>query len=84
MRTVIIICGGLALLASCLGTAKLVANFSASSTTTATTAFIVLWFLTAATNMWVGVARAGYSFQEELPVFLVIFLLPAAVAVFVK
>jgi hypothetical protein len=28
-----------------------------------------------------GVARAGYAFREELPIFLVIFLLPAIVAV---
>ena len=38
----------------------------------------------AAVNMWIGVARAGYSFMDELPIFLVIFLLPSAVAVAVK
>jgi hypothetical protein len=27
------------------------------------------------------VERAGYAFQEELPIFLVIFLVPAIVAV---
>jgi hypothetical protein len=45
---------------------------------------VVLWFITAAANMWIGVSRAGYSFQEELPIFLLIFLLPCAVAVLVK
>jgi hypothetical protein len=34
--------------------------------------------------MWLGVSRAGYSFREELPIFLVIFAVPAAVALFVK
>jgi hypothetical protein len=34
--------------------------------------------------MWVGVAKAGYSVAEELPIFLLIFALPAAVAVLVK
>jgi len=34
----------------------------------------------AAANMWIGVSQAGYSFQEELPIFLLIFLLPAAAA----
>jgi hypothetical protein len=34
--------------------------------------------------MWIGVAQAGYSFKEELPIFLLIFLLPAAAAVFIK
>ncbi len=48
---------------------------------TATFAFIGLWFLLAAVNMYFGVARAGYAFREELPIFLVIFLLPAIVAV---
>jgi hypothetical protein len=77
MRTVIIIFGGLVLWALCLGTAKLFAGSSASSMTTATTAFVALWFLAAASNMWVGVSQAGYPFQEELPIFLLIFLVPA-------
>jgi hypothetical protein len=40
--------------------------------------------LAAAANMWLGVSQAGYSFREELPIFLLIFLLPSAVAMFVK
>ena len=32
----------------------------------------------------VGVSQAGYSVQEELPIFLLIFLLPASAAVFTK
>jgi hypothetical protein len=35
-------------------------------------------------NLWIGVTRAGYSFREELPIFLVIFLLPVVVAGMVK
>jgi hypothetical protein len=84
MRTVIIILGGLVLWAVCLGIAKLLANTSTSSMTIATAAFVAIWFVAAALNMWVGVSRAGYSFQEELPIFLLIFLLPALVAVFAK
>jgi hypothetical protein len=34
--------------------------------------------------MWVGVAKAGYSTAEELPIFLLIFSLPAAVAILLK
>jgi len=52
--------------------------------TYATAAFVAIWFVAAAWNMWIGVSQAGYSFQEELPIFLLIFLLPAAVAVLVK
>ena len=37
-----------------------------------------------AENMWIGVSQAGYSFREEFPIFLLIFSLPSAVAIFVK
>jgi hypothetical protein len=84
VRTLIFLLGGLALWGACLGIAKLVASTNASSMTIATTVFAVIWFIVAAANMWMGVSRAGYSFQEELPIFLLIFLLPVAVAVVVK
>jgi hypothetical protein len=44
--------------------------------------FIPLWFVAAAVNMWIGVAKAGYGFMEELPIFLAIFGIPAAAAGF--
>ena len=84
MRTAIIIASGLVLWALLIGVARLLPNPSPQSTTIATVTFVVLWFIAAALNMWIGVSRAGYSFMEELPVFLVIFLVPAAVAVLVK
>jgi hypothetical protein len=31
--------------------------------------------------MWTGVAKAGYSATEELPIFLLLFVVPAVVAV---
>ena len=46
--------------------------------------FAVLSFMLAAANMWIGISQAGYSFKEELPIFLLIYLLPVAVAVLVK
>ena len=52
--------------------------------TTATVTFVAVWFVAAAANMWIGVSQAGYSFQEELPIFLLIFLFPAVVAIFAK
>lgn len=84
MRTVIIILGGFVLWVACLGVAKLVASSNASSITIATAAFVIIWFVAAAANMWVGVSQAGYSFREELPIFLLIFLLPSAAAIVVK
>jgi len=37
----------------------------------------------AAVNMWIGVTRAGYSVAEEAPIFLIVFAVPAAVALLV-
>jgi apolipoprotein N-acyltransferase len=81
MRTVIIIFRGFALWAVCLGIAKLFADAGTLSTTTAATAFAAIWFLPAASNVWVSVSQAGYSFKEKPPIFLLIFLLPAAAAI---
>ena len=84
MRTAIIIAVGFVLWAACLGVAKLLAGARTSSMITATVAFVVIWCVAAAANMWMGVSHAGYSFREELPIFLLIFLLPPAVAIFVR
>jgi hypothetical protein len=46
--------------------------------------FVAVWLVISAANMWVGVAKAGYSVTEELPIFLLIFAVPAVVAIFVK
>ena len=82
MRTFIIIGIGFALLGLCLaagwfagGGAKLKA---------AALVFVALWFVAAAANMYVGVTRAGYSFMDELPIFLLIFAVPAVVALLVR
>lgn len=72
MRTVILILGGFVLWAVCLGIVKLFANAS-SSYSTATMAFLAIWFVAAAANLWIGVSQAGYSIQDELPIFLLIF-----------
>ena len=45
--------------------------------------FVPIWLIGAAINMWVGVAKAGYSVAEEAPIFLVVFAVPAAVAILV-
>lgn len=42
--------------------------------------FIPFWLIVAAVNMWVGVTHAGYSVKVESPIFLLNFLVPAAVA----
>ena len=42
--------------------------------------FLPAWLLIAAVNMWVGVAHAGYSAREELPILLLVFAVPALAA----
>jgi hypothetical protein len=84
MRTVIIILGGFVLLAVCFGVPRLIGSNVAAATGTAVKMFISIWFVVAAVNMWIGVTRAGYSFTEELPIFLLIFVLPAAAALLIK
>lgn len=84
MRTGLFFLVGFLLLAACLILGKLfTANYPAA-TTLATVAYVVLWLVIAAFNMWTGVAKAGYSFAEELPVFALIFLVPAAAAFLLK
>jgi hypothetical protein len=83
MRTMIIILGGFVLLAACIVVARWMGG-AVPPVGAAVAIFITIWFVVAAINMWIGVTQAGYSFREELPIFLLIFLLPAAVAVFVK
>lgn len=42
--------------------------------------FIPAWLIVSFVNMWVGVTKAGYSVRDELPILLVVFLVPAVVA----
>jgi hypothetical protein len=55
-----------------------------ASARAATVSFVAVWFVVAAVNMWLGVARAGYSVAEELPIFLLIFGVPAVLACLIK
>jgi len=80
MRTLIIILGGLVLLAVCVAASRWFAGSGAASVGAAVKVFIPIWLGAAAINMWVGVARAGYTVAEEFPIFLLIFGLPAAMA----
>jgi hypothetical protein len=83
MRTAIIIAAGLVIAALFIFAGRLFGR-GPESMVLGAKIFIPLWFIAAAINLWIGVAKAGYSFIEELPIFLVIFLVPCAVAVAVK
>jgi hypothetical protein len=82
MRTFVIIVGGLLIL-GLFALAGWRLGGGAQSMVTAAKIFIPVWLVAALINMWIGVSRAGYSIAEELPIFFVIFIIPAAVAVFI-
>jgi len=82
MRTLIIIGIGFALLGVCLGAGWLAGG--ATKLKLGALVFIGLWFIAAALNMYIGVARAGYSFMEELPIFLLIFAVPSIAALLLR
>jgi hypothetical protein len=84
MRTALFLLAGFLLLAALVLLGKLFSEAYPAATWWTTFGFVLLWLVLAVANMWVGVAKAGYSFSEELPVMLLIFVVPAAVAFLLK
>jgi hypothetical protein len=82
MRTLVIILGGLFLPGLSVLGSRLI-DTAPHAMATAAKIFLPVWLAVALLNMWLGVARAGYSAAEEFPIFLVIFLIPAGVALFI-
>ncbi|WP_198971861.1 hypothetical protein [Xylophilus sp. ASV27] len=80
MHTIMVMGGGFALLVVFLLAGRLMGDGSALALATAAKWFIPAWFVGAGINMAVGVLKAGYSVAEELPIFLLVFAVPAAVA----
>jgi hypothetical protein len=84
MRTPLFLLAGLLILTACALLGRLFSSNYPGATQTATLIFVVLWLAISAANLWVGVNKAGYTVTEEFPIFLLIFLVPSAVAVFLK
>lgn len=84
MRTLLFLLAGLLLLAGVLLLARLFSSNHPDAARLATIGFVALWLVVAGFNMWVGVAKAGYSVTEELPIFLLVFVVPAAAAILLK
>jgi hypothetical protein len=78
MHNVIVIAIGLTLLGLCLVGGRALGGSSAMAT--AALAFLPIWLAGAAINMMLGVKRAGYSVADEAPILVVVFIVPAAVA----
>jgi hypothetical protein len=84
MRTPLFLLVGFLLLAASALLGKLFSSNYPYATYAATTIFVVLWLGISGANLWVGVAKAGYAFSEELPIFLLIFGVPTIVAIILK
>ena len=84
MRTGLFLIAGFLLLAASLLLGKLFSANYPSAPVAAIIAYVALWFVIAVANMWIGIAKAGYSFAEELPIFALIFVLPAAMGIILK
>jgi len=80
MHTLKIIAGGLLLLGIFLLAGRLVI---ATQPRVIARYFIPVWLVCAVINLWMGVSGAGYSVRDELPVLLIVFLVPAAVALLI-
>jgi hypothetical protein len=81
MHTIMVVTGGLVLMAFCLVVGRWLGG--SSGLATAALLFVPIWLIATAVNLWVGVAKAGYSVAEELPIFALLFAPLAAIAAFV-
>ena len=84
MRTGLFLLAGFLLLGVCVIMGRLFSSNYPAASGTAIAVFIALWLAIAAFNMWVGVSKAGYAAAEELPIFLLIFGVPAVIAAILK
>lgn len=77
MHTVMIILAGLVLLAVFVVFARIASIRFARLLPV----YLVVWLICTAINMWIGVSQAGYSVMQELPFLLIVFTVPALVAI---
>ena len=80
MHTVMMIGGGLVVLAIFMLVGRSLGGGSARAAAKSALWFVPVWLVVAVINLAIGVSRAGYTVAEELPILLVVFGLPAAVA----
>ncbi len=78
MHTVKVVSAGFGLLALCLLAGRHTGGRQGAAK--GATAFLPLWLLGSAANLYVGVKKAGYSVAEELPMAAGVFGGPALIA----
>jgi hypothetical protein len=81
MHTLRVIFGGILLLGVCLLVGRWIGGAVATVDVTTIKYFLVLWLVATLVNMWVGVSKAGYSIKDEAPIALLVFAVPAIVAI---
>jgi hypothetical protein len=84
MRTALFLAAGFLILAGALILAKLFNHNFPAAATWSVVAFVLFWLAATGFNMWVGVSRAGYSVGEEMPIFLLLFAVPAVAAILLR
>ena len=77
MHMLLVICGGIVLLGVFALFGKL-SGGDAAGIATGLKFFIPVWLMISFANLWVGVAKAGYTVAQELPVLLIVIAVPAA------
>jgi hypothetical protein len=81
MHTLKVIFGGILLLGVCLLVGRWIGGAAATVDATTIEYFLVLWLVATLVNIWVGVSKAGYSIKDEAPIALLVFAVPAIVAI---
>jgi hypothetical protein len=79
MHMLMVIGGGVVL----LGLFLLFGNLwggDAAALALAAKAFVPVWLVISIANLWVGVNHAGYDVREEVPILLIVFIAPTALA----
>lgn len=80
MHTLMVLVGGFVLLFFCQLVARAFVGEGVNPLAKALLVFIPLWLIISVVNMWVGVTQAGNSLLQELPIFILVFGIPATAA----
>lgn len=84
MRTILFMTSGFFLMTSVLIIGKLFSEHFPTAPNWALGLGLGLWLGATGANMWIGVARAGYSVSEELLILMLLYAVPATAAALVR
>ncbi len=82
MRAIIIVASGFVVLLAFIFVSRAMSDNNRATMGKAALLFLPLWLFAGSYTLWKGVSYAGYSVVEEAPLFIIIFGLPAALAVY--